>query len=154
VKQSRPISEFSGKYRFLSNFYPSVVRFEGMNYPTVEHAFQAAKTADPDERANIYYAASPGQAKRLGRQVALRDDWEDVKLTIMLDLLRSKFAHRGIRAQLAATGERELIEGNYWGDTFWGVCEGKGENHLGKLLMKVRDEIHEAYEEDRLDASL
>jgi ribA/ribD-fused uncharacterized protein len=72
----------------------------------------------------------------------MRPDWEQVKILIMTSLVRDKFTrHQDLKEQLLATGDAELIEGNWWGDTFWGVCKGKGENHLGKVLMKVREEL-------------
>jgi len=117
------------------------IEFEGDLYPTVEHAFQAAKTADVAERARIRDLGTPDAAKRAGRKVALRRDWERVKLGIMESLLRTKFSEPGLMAQLLETGERELVEGNTWNDRFWGVCRGAGANHLGRLLMKVRSEL-------------
>ena len=135
------IESFTGKYAFLSNFHPSRVEFEGYTFPSVEHAYQAAKTLDHDERRIFHADISAGQAKRAGRRVKLRADWIDVKLPIMLDLLRKKFSHADLAQQLQATQDAELVEGNYWGDTFWGVCRGEGANHLGRLLMQVRQEI-------------
>lgn len=132
------IDDFSGKYRFLSNFHPVDVGYEGLIYPSVEHAFQAAKTLNTGLRAAIRMAGSPGAAKKMGRAVKLRDDWEDVKIEVMAHLLERKFAHPGYRKMLLDTGNEELIEGNTWGDTFWGVCGGKGKNNLGILLMDLR----------------
>lgn len=144
---SDDILEFREAHEFLSNFWPVAIRFEGQTYPTVEHAFQAAKTDDEEERARIRGARDPGKAKRLGRAVRLRRDWEKVKLGIMESLLREKFtAHPDLRELLLATGERRLVEGNTWGDAFWGVCRGRGKNHLGKLLMRVRDDLRAASE--------
>ncbi len=138
------ILEFKEEHEFLSNFWPSPVRFEGQLYPTVEHAFQAAKTSDPDGRRRIREARDPGKAKRLGRGVRLRKDWESAKLGIMEGLLRAKFADAALRELLLATGEARLVEGNTWGDVFWGVCRGQGKNHLGRLLMRVREELARA----------
>jgi ribA/ribD-fused uncharacterized protein len=141
---SDDVDEFREEHEFLSNFWPSPVRFEGQVYPTVEHAFQAAKTSDPAARARIRRASDPGKAKRLGRGVRLRKDWETVKLVIMAELLRQKFSPGSeLAALLLETGGRRLIEGNTWGDVFWGVCRGQGKNHLGRLLMRVRDELRE-----------
>jgi ribA/ribD-fused uncharacterized protein len=139
------ISSFKGDYEFLSNFYPAVVRLDGFPYPTVEHAFQAAKTLDPMERHWVGLASRATEAKKRGRKVTLREDWEDVKLRVMLDLLRQKFGpphlitHLG--TMLAASGDVELEEGNWWGDDFWGTVRGQGENWLGVLLMHVRKEV-------------
>src|SRR5258708_19770440 len=85
------ISSFKGKYEFLSNFYPAIVKLNGIPYPTVEHAFQAAKTVDPMESHWVGLAQSPGEAKKRGRKITLREDWEEAKLGVMLDLLRQKY---------------------------------------------------------------
>jgi len=118
---------------------------DGVTYPTVEHAFQAAKTFDPAERELIRDANTPQTAKRLGRGVALRADWEPVKYGLMRELLRQKFAIPELRQALLATGEAELIEGNNWNDRTWGqvLVQGQwvGKNWLGELLMEVRQEI-------------
>ena len=136
------IDRFDGGYGFLSNFHPSPIEVNGILYPTVEHAFQAAKTKDPDEKRALAQVATPGGAKRRGRKVTLRPDWDQVKVGIMEELVRLKFtAHPELRAQLLATGDAELVEGNTWNDRFWGVCRGEGENHLGLILMKIRSEL-------------
>ena len=135
------ITEFRGDYRFLSNFYPAAVYLDGVQYPTVEHAFQAAKSTRRQYREKILMTESPGKAKREGRSLPVSDmipQWERIRLEVMADLLMQKFFHPDLRAQLLATGEEELIEGNTWGDTFWGVCRGEGLNKLGQLLMVVR----------------
>ena len=134
------IDSFTGENRFLSNFWPAEVELDGMIFPTVEHAYVAAKTLDMEERRKIQAVATPGQVKRLGRKLVLRPDWEDVKLFVMEDLVRQKFQHADLRQLLLATGDQELVEGNTWGDTFWGVCFDVGLNHLGLILMEVRDE--------------
>jgi ribA/ribD-fused uncharacterized protein len=136
-----PIDSFSGQYRFLSNFWPSPVMLDGEIYPTVEHAFQAAKTRDPGMRNVIRMASSPGLAKRLGRSVRLRDDWETIKVPIMSDLVWLKFQDRILRQALIGTNPAQLIEGNSWNDTFWGVCNGVGQNHLGRILMNIREHL-------------
>lgn len=134
-----PICSFEGPYRFLSNFYPVEIESFGDLFPTVEHAFQAYKTTDTLERLEILRAPTPGIAKRLGRQVTLRPDWDQLKLIVMENLVWQKFEFRGdLRDKLLATGSLKLIEGNHWNDTYWGVCRGKGENHLGRILMRVR----------------
>lgn len=131
------INKFDREYRWLSNFYPSLVIYDGVVYPTVEHAYQAAKT-HPSQR-DPFRHGTPGQAKRLGRQVTLRADWEQVKIAVMRELIQKKFLpHTVLADKLIATGNAELIEGNTWGDKFWGVCDGVGQNMLGKLLMEQR----------------
>jgi ribA/ribD-fused uncharacterized protein len=134
-----PIRSFTAQYAFLSNFYPFAIMYEFERYPTVEHAFQAAKVLDPIERHRFAELSSPGQAKKLGRSVRLRPDWESVKLGIMKQLLELKFEDPHMRELLNNTKPAELIEGNWWGDTYWGVCNDVGKNHLGILLMEVRD---------------
>ena len=126
-------------YEFLSNFYPAMVDLGGVEYPTVEHAYQAAKTLDEAEREEVRAAPTPGEAKARGQKVTYRVDWEDIKVDVMRGLLRQKFAGPPLRDRLAATAPRTLIEGNTWGDRFWGVFEGDGENWLGRLLMEIRD---------------
>ena len=140
------IDQFKKEYYWLSNFWKSNVAFEGMLYPSVEHAFQAAKTLSTADRNEIRTADSPAMAKYAGKRIVLREDWEDVKLEIMEQLLVSKFENEWLRNKLLATGDQELIEGNYWHDTFWGVDKKtkEGFNHLGKLLMKLRKHLNTA----------
>ena len=133
------IDKFEGPNRFLSNFWPCEVRYDGWAYPSVEHAYQAAKFTDPEKRAKIQAATTAQAAKKIGRTKGIRADWDDVKFGIMRDLLQQKFEQGSANAtQLLATGDEQLVEGNWWGDTYWGVCKGKGKNHLGNLLMQRR----------------
>jgi len=134
------ITSFRGEYRFLSNFYPVDIRMRGVVYPSIEHTYQAAKTVFPHEREK-FRTCSPGQAKRMGRSITLRHDWHNMKLDVMEGCLRQKFKRPDLKQLLIATGTKELVEGNNWGDTYWGCCAGKGHNHLGKLLMKIRKEL-------------
>lgn len=138
------IDDFSGKHRFLSNFYPCQVVLDDELYSSVEHAYVAAKTIDLAVRELVRACPTPGQVKRLGRKLALRPDWETVKLGVMEELVRQKFTDPTLKALLLATGDAELVEGNHWGDTFWGVCNGHGTNHLGRILMRVRAELNTA----------
>lgn len=137
------IDRFIGEYEFLSNFYPSEVEYKGIKFPTVEHAFQASKCKTKEEMQKFTEYETPGKAKRAGRKVDLRDGWETVKLFVMEELLRQKFSNPAMARKLLDTGGIVLVEGNHWNDTFWGVCDGKGENHLGILLMKIRKELSE-----------
>lgn len=137
----KTIASFQGEYRFLSNFWPAVVELNGELYPTVEHAYVAGKTLDLVIRKEIQKCETPGQVKRMGRSLILRSDWESIKLDLMYYLLQQKFNKDPLKTMLLNTGTANLIEGNTWGDTFWGVCNGKGQNHLGNLLMKVRLEV-------------
>ena len=135
------IDRFAGEYAFLSNYSASPFRINYVLFPTMEHYFQANKADNQNDYLHIAYAPTPGEAKRLGRKIQLRSDWEEIKDEVMLTGLRKKFANPELRNLLLATGDEELIEGNYWGDTYWGVCNGVGQNKLGKLLMQVREEI-------------
>lgn len=99
------------------------------------------KTLDINKRRAIANASTPGLAKKMGRSVSLRPDWEDIKDDVMLEGLYRKFADDELAEWLLDTGDEELIEGNWWGDRYWGVCNGVGQNKLGKLLMKVREEL-------------
>lgn len=134
------IDSFQGEHAFLSNFAASEIEFEGIVFPTVEHAFQAAKTLNMTKRKEIAALPSPGHAKRAGRSVELRPDWEEIKIDVMLECVRKKFQIPELREALDNTGSELLVEGNWWKDTFWGICEGRGQNNLGKILMKVREE--------------
>lgn len=133
---------FADEFAFLSNFYPCEVLFDGVCYSTVEHAYQAAKTLDPEQRAMIQQLQWPGQAKRAGRSVTMRPDWDSIKVDVMRELLIQKFAPNSVLAQmLLATEDYHIEETNTWGDTFWGVCHGVGENVLGELLMEIRADL-------------
>lgn len=135
------INSFDGGNRFLSNFWMVKVMLDGEAYQSVEHAYQAAKSNDPEYRARIRACYYPSETKKLGKTVALRPDWDAVKLDIMEDLVKQKFNQVPLNHMLLYTKDQELIEGNWWGDTFWGVCRGVGQNHLGKILMKIREEL-------------
>jgi ribA/ribD-fused uncharacterized protein len=138
------IASFTGPYRFLSNFWPVDIEYGGLVYPSVEHAYQASKSVYEDVRADFAdFNMTAGQAKRHGKRIVLRDDWDAVKLDIMCDLVTLKFA-RGtdLAAKLLATRDAILVEGNTWGDTYWGKSKVggviTGRNHLGRILMTVR----------------
>lgn len=135
------IDSFQGQYRWLSNFHLGTVEYEGLTYPSVEHAYQAAKV--PANMRGFFRQGTCGYAKKLGQTVTVSTDWEDRKLSVMEALLKQKFApHTELAQKLRDTGTHHLIEGNTWGDDFWGQCPlGNGENHLGKLLMKIRSEL-------------
>ena len=135
------ITSFSGPYRFLSNFWIANLRIGDMHFISAEHAYQAAKSLDPEDWKNISTIETPGGAKRAGRLLKIRPDWEEIKLDVMEIILREKFSNPELAHRLHETGDQELIEGNRWGDTYWGICRNKGENHLGKLLMKIRKEL-------------
>ncbi len=135
---------FRGELSFCSNFHPAKTVYEGVEYKTSEHAFQAAKSLDPKDREYIRSAATPGDAKRMGYAITLRPDWNDIRLQVMKDCLVSKFTlNPTCKQKLLDTADLELVETNWWGDDFWGRCTPDGKNHLGKLLMEVRQEIKE-----------
>lgn len=132
------IKSFVGDFSFLSNFHRCKIPVGGLVFPCVENAFQSCKTADPNKREQ-FCNINPRDAKKLGRKVKLRNDWESKKVHIMYSLLYIKFAtHEDLRTRLIATQGMMLVEGNTWNDRYWGVCKGTGENMLGKLLMDLR----------------
>ena len=135
------ITTFKDEYRFLSNFWPARVMLDGIIYPSVEHAYVAAKTTDKEIRKKIQNTYKAGDVKRLGRTFTLRDNWDLIKFQVMSDLVWQKFQHEELKQLLLATGDQEIIEGNTWGDVYWGVCRGEGQNNLGKILMRVREEL-------------
>ena len=146
------IDSFSGDYDFLSNFYNFTINYEGVTYQNTEAAFQASKIYLPDrektmELRSAYSNVTPSVAKKMGRKGMLRDDWEEVKDSIMLNILRIKFKNSELRKKLLATGDAVLVEGNTWHDCYWGDCScprcahKSSKNMLGKLLMQVRKEI-------------
>ena len=133
------IDRFVGEFRFLSNFYLSIIRFDGVSWPSVEHAYQALKSNDPVTQRMIRMARTPGDAKKMGKLVVVRPDWEDVKVDVMRRLVWLKFENPFVRPLLLATEDAELVECNTWGDVFWGTCGGVGQNMLGKILMETRE---------------
>ena len=134
---TKDILEFSGEYRWLSNFYPCVVELDGVQYPSTENAYQAAKTLIIRERKD-FPNVSAAHSKKMGKLVTKRKDWDSVKLSVMRDLLWQKFTQDRFKELLLKTGNTKIIEGNTWGDVYWGVCDGKGKNHLGVSIMKIR----------------
>lgn len=144
------IDDFRGAYRFLSNFYDAPVTYLGVTYANNEAAFQAQKCTDNTVKA-MFAKLNPSEAKRLGRNVQLRPDWETVKYDIMYEVCKAKFEQNDdLREMLLDTGDAYLEEGNTWNDRCWGTCRGVGENHLGKILMRIRDELQTS----RFDAEM
>lgn len=143
------ITDFHAEgYDYLSNFYEAEVEYRGLRYGSNEAAFQAQKCMTEEEKLP-FIEARPSKSKGMGRRVPLRPDWEEVKVGIMEEIVRAKFTqHPELAERLLATGDKVLIEGNHWGDTCWGVDTrtGRGENHLGKILMNVREELKLYYE--------
>lgn len=134
------ILQFKDEYRWLSNFWPSKVTLDGVSYPSVENAYQAAKTVVKDER-KFFVNCTSGQAKRRGKEITQREDWPFIKIAVMRDLLIQKFRDPILKQKLIDTGDQRIREGNNWNDKFWGVClkTGVGNNHLGNLITDIRD---------------
>ena len=144
INRKRGIRGFNGPYRFLSNFWPCIVYLDEKAYPSLEHAYQAAKTLDEDERSWVRASAVAGLAKQKGQRVTVRGDWDRIKRRVMFKLVKDKFTRdESLKEKLLKTGNASLVEDNTWGDTYWGVCNGKGKNHLGKILMRVRNQLRQ-----------
>ena len=138
------IKEFQGKYRWLSNFAPINIRLGNLNYASVEHAYMSMKSADIEWKKKCASTSSPGQIKRLSKTITLCEDWDSIRLSVMESLVRIKFNDPDYKAKLLATGNQNIQEGNYWNDKFFGISlkTGDGENHLGRIIMKIRDELN------------
>jgi ribA/ribD-fused uncharacterized protein len=137
------IDRFPGKYRFLSNFYPTQVTYEDRIYLNAEAAFQSAKSIK-DSIRNEFTKLDPYEAKQRGKRLTLRPEWEDIKYKVMYDIVLNKFSSNPtLKEMLLKTGNEILIEGNTWGDQYWGVCNGRGQNKLGDILMKIREVLKE-----------
>lgn len=137
------INSFKGEYRWLSNFAEVTIVYNGITFSTTEAAFQAEKASNPKIR-QIFSIIGPGLAKSLGQEIRLRTYWEMDKDRVMYEVNKLKFTQEPYKSKLLTTGDQELVEGNNWGDMYWGVCNGFGENRLGKILMKIREELRSA----------
>jgi len=138
----RAIRSFEGAFLFLSNFFPSPVVLAGKRYPSAEHAYQALKAVNERDQEYVRAAPTADEAKRRGRSIERRPDWIDVRSNLMERVLRAKFQqHPDLLRRLCSTGGALLVEDNTWGDSFWGVVDGNGQNRLGVLLMKIRAEF-------------
>lgn len=131
---------FRKEFAFLSNFYSSDITYNGEPFPTAEHAYQASKAVSKNDFQLIQSATSPAQAKKLARSISVRPNWNAIKRRVMREILEEKFAIPHLREKLLQVQE-PIIEHNKHGDTYWGVCGGVGENHLGKILTRIRNEI-------------
>lgn len=137
----KKIDSFRGENRWLSNFEMTPSVYEGITYPSSEHSYQAAKTLILEERLMLKDLLTPGKVKRAGQKITMRPDWDQIKIQVMEEVIRSKFdLNPELKKKLIDTRDYYLEEGNEYNDTFWGVCKGVGENHLGKVLMKIRDD--------------
>lgn len=145
------ITKFRDEHRWLSNFWMTPADYDGVRYPSSEHAYQAAKTLELSEREYIRGLETPGMSKTAGQDLDLRPDWDSVKYSVMEEITRSKYElDTELRDKLLATKGQDIIEGNHWCDVYWGVCfcpfhDGLvGENNLGKILMALREELSQA----------
>lgn len=134
------INEFQGEYRWLSNFVECDIEYNGFIYPSVENAYQAAKMKYKEDSLKFLIVTS-GQAKRLAKTLPMRDDWGKLKIYYMREFLIQKFSQKPYKELLMNTCGLDIIEGNRWGDKYWGVClkTNNGQNNLGKLIMGIRD---------------
>ncbi|KKM92918.1 hypothetical protein LCGC14_1213550 [marine sediment metagenome] len=135
------INSFQGEYKFLSNFFLCDINYNGRTYPSAEHAFQAQKSLKQMDQRKIARLDNPGHAKRAGRKLKIRPDWDKIKLDIMKAILEVKFKGPELGQKLMNTSPAKLIEGNNWNDTYWGICKGQGLNNLGIILMSIRDSL-------------
>lgn len=141
VNDETSIKGFAGDNRWLSNFWPCLVVFEDKEYKNSEAAYQAAKTKNLAER-EVFEGLDAGKAKMLGQKIELRSDWLDVRLDVMYEIIKDKFCRNPeLSVKLLQTGDKFIEETNWWGDTFWGVCKGLGQNQLGQIIMRVRHEL-------------
>ena len=142
IHDENNIKGFFGEFRWLSNFHPVEIEYDELVYPSVEAAYMAQKTTDHNIRKQ-FTTLGPKEAKKLGRSIKLRDGWEDMKLGIMHHLNTLKYAQEPLKSMLLSTGNKYLEETNWWNDKCYGVCNGVGENNLGKIIMKIRDSLQE-----------
>jgi hypothetical protein len=134
------IESFDGDYRWLSNFWLCPIVKGDHVYPSTENAYQASKY--PKSERQQFTTCSPAMAKKLGQRIDNPKNWPTEKLVVMRQVLEQKFRQGTFNATLlACTGVKEIIEGNTWGDVFWGVCDGVGENNLGRILMEIRADL-------------
>lgn len=142
------INSFRNEYFFLSNFYEVSVKYRGLTYRNSEAAFQAQKCTNPKDKI-AFTNLNASEAKHRGRSIELVDGWEQVKVSIMTEIVQAKFEqNKDIAQKLIATGDAFLEEGNNWGDRIWGTVNGQGSNLLGFILMKVREHLKEVHSND------
>lgn len=138
IHDENNIRGFFGEYRWLSNFTPCKIIYEGLEYPSSENAYQSAKTLDPDIKLTLANC-SPSESKKYSKLVELRPFWDEIKYQVMFQICLDKFTRNPeLGTLLIDTGDRYLEETNHWQDTYWGVCDGIGQNNLGKILMDIR----------------
>ena len=137
------VNRFQRKYFFLGNYHPSPVIYDGLKYPSSEHAYQAAKFIDHETKKRIALMDHPSEAKRYAHHTPPTfPAWDEQKVNVMREIVHAKFIqNEDLRNRLLATGDAHLEEGNRHGDTFWGTVDGIGENMLGKILMEIRKQL-------------
>jgi hypothetical protein len=136
------IASFENEYFYLSNYFESDFVFHGLHYKSVEHAYQSMKATSVEDAEKIRLAKTPDDAKKLSRTIEIRNDWDLVKRSLMKEIVKQKFLQNSLLlSNLLNTYSEEIVEGNWWGDRYWGVCNGTGENQLGKILMELRSEL-------------
>jgi hypothetical protein len=147
------INTFGDEYFFLSNFYECPITFDGLTFTSAEAAFQAQKCLDKKEKTR-FTEMTPSEARSFGRRVRLRKDWDAARLSLMREILEAKFSQNGdLKQKLLLTDDAYLVEGNTWGDRFWGQVNGFGANHLGRLLMELREIYKEQEKEGFYDST-
>ena len=137
------IKEFKNQYFFLSNFYEYPIYYNKLVFCNAEAAFQAQKVINEKDQYK-FINLNASQARKLGKTVQLRKDWEEIKDNVMYEIVKRKFTiNKELQQKLLETKEKKIVEGNWWHDTYWGVDSktGIGQNKLGKILMKVREEV-------------
>lgn len=139
------INSFRGYHAWLSNMYSCNIEFMGHKFKSVENAYMFVKRPSDLDWLNKCLELSPGDVKKASKLIAVREDWESVKLSIMYELLKKKFTQEPFRTDLLNTRGENIVEGNRWNDTFWGVdiksSPNVGENWLGRLIMDIRTKL-------------
>jgi len=141
------IDSFRKPYGWLSNFSKAEITFDGITYPTLEHAFQAAKTDNIEDKVKIAAIGNPVVVKRMGKKVKMREDWNVIRLDVMRMLVDLKFQDETLSEKLIETGDAMLVEGNHWHDNYWGACScercssKERDNYLGMILMEKREQL-------------
>jgi len=141
------IDSFRKPYGWLSNFSKASITLDGITYPTLEHAYQAAKTDNVEDKSKIVATGNPAFVKRMSKKLQMKENWNEIRLDVMRMLVDLKFQDEILSEKLIETGDAILIEGNHWHDNFWGVCScercsnKEHENHLGVILMEKREQL-------------
>lgn len=147
LTSSDDILGFFQEFAFLSNFFEAPLVYKGLNWPTSEHAYQAMKSEDPGVWTYFTLLGTPGEAKRSGGKITLRSNWEQLKDDFMYEIVLAKFEqNEDLKQKLLATGNRKLVELNYWGDKYWGMVHDAngnlvGKSKLGEVLMRIRSNL-------------